>query len=130
MISPTLGLTVRKAKKAIQSCGSSMLKVPTGGRKKKSNASAAVTDAITATHSRDEAATKWMINRNDSATVVGLVTRSHEKYMAVRPAMTPMAASARATSAGHPVLVIVFSTREMVIGRALVLVRDALERIR
>src|ERR1700732_1021969 len=90
-------LTVMKAKKATQSCGSLMLKVPTGGRKKKSNASAATTDASAATQSRDEAATKRMINRKDSATVVGLVKLSHETYRAVRPAMAPMEASSRTT---------------------------------
>jgi hypothetical protein len=57
-----------------------------------------------------------------------LVTRSHEKYMAVRPAMRPREASARATSARHPGLVIGFGTREMVIEPALTLVWDVLER--
>ena len=50
-------LTARKAKSATQFCGSAIVKVPTGGRKKKFRHSMATTDVTTAIARRDVAAT-------------------------------------------------------------------------
>ena len=46
--------TTRNANSAIQFCGSAMVKVPTGGRKKKFSASIATTETTIATRSRAE----------------------------------------------------------------------------
>src|SRR5579862_212921 len=64
--------TVMKARKPTQSCGSLMLNVPMGGRKKKSRQSAAATDVTMATQSSEEAATKSTRSRYDTAAVVSL----------------------------------------------------------
>ena len=50
-------LTARNATSATQFCGSAMVSVPTGGRKKKLNATMATREVVTATHRRDVAAT-------------------------------------------------------------------------
>ena len=50
-------LTARNAKSATQLCGSAIVKVPTGGRKKKFRHNIATSDVMTAIARRDVAAT-------------------------------------------------------------------------
>ena len=52
-----------KATSAIQFWGSAIVKVPIGGRKKKLRQSIAATEVITATRSREVAATSSTTNR-------------------------------------------------------------------
>ena len=61
---------------ATQFCGSAIVSAPTGGRKKKLKHNIAAIDVITATSSRDVAATTSTTSRNVMATVVWLVTPS------------------------------------------------------
>ena len=70
-------LTARNANSATQFCGSAIVSVPTGGRKKKLKQSIATTDVTTATQSRDVAATTRTIIRNVVDTVAAFDTCSH-----------------------------------------------------
>src|SRR5262249_59502152 len=70
-------LTTKNANSAIQLCGSAMTNAPTGGRKKKLKASIATIDVVTATHSRDVAATSRTTIRYPSATVVEFERLGH-----------------------------------------------------
>ena len=70
-------LTARNANSATQFCGSAIVKVPTGGRKKKLKQSIATTEVTTATHRRDVAATTRTIIRNVVETVAAFETCSH-----------------------------------------------------
>src|SRR5438132_1264012 len=71
-------LTARNTNNAIQFWGSAIVKVPTGGRKKKLKQSIAAIDAITAMRNRVVAAVTRTTNRNVSATVVAFDTLSHD----------------------------------------------------
>src|SRR5262245_59458125 len=98
-------LTTRNAKSAIQFCGSAMVNVPTGGRKKKLNVSIATIETQMAIHSRDVAATINTTNNSASATVVGLIS---SWLMALRPlVVTPQARHCGAPLVLHLVLVAV-----------------------
>ncbi len=54
-----------------------MVKVPTGGRKKKLNAPVATTAVVTATQSRPRVATIRITSRNESDTVAAFSLGSH-----------------------------------------------------
>ena len=75
--------TTRKANKAIQFWGSAMVKVPTGGRKKKLRVNIAATDATIATRSRPIVAVPRTMSRSASETVVGLMSGSSRSRAAV-----------------------------------------------
>ncbi len=64
------------ASSATQFCGSTIVSVPTGGRKKKLKEIIETTDASPATHRREVAAATRTIRRKLSATVVVLPTCS------------------------------------------------------
>src|SRR5438128_2161412 len=65
--------TTRNANKAIQFCGSAIVKVPTGGRKKKFNVSIATIDIRIAIRRRATVAAPSTTSRSARATVVGLM---------------------------------------------------------
>ena len=75
-------LTARNVNSATQFCGSAIVNVWTGGRKKKLNATIAAIDVATATHKRDEAATNKTTSKYDNATVVAFVS-SPTRYVSV-----------------------------------------------
>ena len=81
-----------------------MVNVPTGGRKKKLNASIATTDVVTATQSRELAATSSTTMSKAVETVAALATRNHvenSQVTAATPA-TPIPSRARfRRAAGH-----------------------------
>ena len=62
-------LTARNANSATQFCGSAIVNVPTGGRKKKLKASTATIDIATATRKVETAATTRTTSRNVVETV-------------------------------------------------------------
>ena len=62
-------LTTSSANSAVQFCGSAIVRVPTGGRKKKLKASTAANDVVTATQSGAVAATRRTMMRNPIAAV-------------------------------------------------------------
>src|SRR6187200_1759020 len=64
--------TTRNATSAIQFCASAIVSVPSGGRKKKLNASVAVTAVTVAIHRRPNVAIPSTMRRSANATVVGL----------------------------------------------------------
>src|SRR3954469_1578793 len=65
-----------KASSAIQFCGSAIVKVPTGGRKKKFRQATPVSDASVASKIPHVEAMVRMTTRYVSATVVGLAART------------------------------------------------------
>src|SRR5436305_1999232 len=67
-------LTARNVTSATQFCGSAIASVPIGGRKKKLKQRSAAMDVVTATQSRDVAATTSTTSRKLSAMVVTFVT--------------------------------------------------------
>src|SRR6185436_2351252 len=67
-------LTARKAISAIQFCGSTIVSVPMGGRKKKLSVNTEITDVVSATHKRAPAATNSTTTRKLNATVVAFDT--------------------------------------------------------
>ena len=68
--------TTRNANSAIQFCGSAIVNVPTGGRKKKFNVSIATTDTTIAIRRRAMVAVPRTTRSNANATVVGLTSGS------------------------------------------------------
>src|SRR5262245_11168141 len=62
-------LTARKANSAVQFCGSAIVKVPTGGKKKKLKARTAAIETATATRNVEIAATTSTTSRNVVETV-------------------------------------------------------------
>ena len=67
-------LTARNVKSATQFCGSAIVSVPTGGRKKKLKAIIAATEVVTATQSAEVAAATSTMSRNVSATMLAFET--------------------------------------------------------
>ena len=70
-------LTARNANSATQFCGSAIVRVPIGGRKKKLKQSIAATEVTSAARKRAVAATTSTTMRNVIATVVAFDTGSH-----------------------------------------------------
>src|SRR3954466_9142418 len=68
-------LTARNANNATQFCGSAIVNVPTGGRKKKLKHNIAKSDVVIATHRCDVAATSRTTMRNVVETVAAFSTR-------------------------------------------------------
>ena len=91
-------LTARNANSATQFCGSAIVNVPTGGRKKKLRLSIAATDVTTAIQSRDVAATTRTISRNVVVTIAAFETCNHLTNASVTPAMAARPAASRAAS--------------------------------
>src|SRR5215204_2162458 len=74
--------TTRNAKSAIQFCGSAMVNVPSGGRKKKLSTSIAAPDTTMAAHRRPTVAVARTTRRKASETVVGLTPGSNRSTAA------------------------------------------------
>ena len=72
----TLAAAARKATSATQFCGSAMVSVPSGGRKKKLRASIAMTEIAIATQSRAKVLVARTTTRSASADVVALTSRT------------------------------------------------------
>src|SRR5580704_8786037 len=84
----------RNAMKATQFCGSAMVNVPTGGRKKKLKQSTAAIEPAVASMMPQPVAISRIAIRYESATVVGL-TRRISKYRAVMSTTAPIEAAIR-----------------------------------
>ena len=101
--------TTRKAKSAIQFCGSAIVKVPTGGRKKKLKASIAAIDVTMAIRSRAVVAAPSTTSSSASEIVVVLtsgITRSSDvtTVMAARLAMAARISRAGMSESTHSVI--------------------------
>jgi len=79
--------TARNVKSAIQFCGSAIVNVPTGGRKKKLNTSMAASDVTIATGRLPSVAVPSTTSSSASATVVGLSVPNTRRSTAAMPAM-------------------------------------------
>ena len=74
--------TTRNAKSAIQFCGSAIVNVPSGGRKKKLSVSIAAIETTIAAQRRPTVAVARTTSRKASETVVGLTSGSHRSSAA------------------------------------------------
>ncbi len=82
--------TIRNPNSATQFSGSAIVKVPTGGRKKKLRTSIATIEATTATQRRDSVAVASTTSSSTSATVVWLMVGSARKTKATAAMATAL----------------------------------------